>query len=424
MTDQYRSVRAFTQELCRPLQTEDYVIQSMPDASPAKWHLAHTSWFFETFVLKPNKKDWSGVDPHYAYLFNSYYNAAGPQHCRPRRGTISRPTVEQVYEYRRQVDQAIEQLLRDVSPVQWSRIQPILTLGLNHEQQHQELLLSDIKHAFWCNPLRPAYAPTDDLAESVVTSTPAPAAKWVYFPEGIYEIGYNGDGFAYDNESPRHRQFVEAFSLSSRLVTNRQYLAFIEDGGYQHPEHWLSAGWATVQQHHWTAPIYWEQVDGQWQQMTLGGMKPLAMDEPLCHISYFEADAFARWAGHRLPTEAEWEVASPSVPVEGPFADSRRFHPTADGGVDRATALADMFGQLWQWTASPYTAYPGYQPAAGALGEYNGKFMCDQWVLRGGSCATPRSHIRPTYRNFFPADARWQFSGIRLAAASPADRHP
>jgi ergothioneine biosynthesis protein EgtB len=296
-----------------------------------------------------------------------------------------------------------------------------VTLGLNHEQQHQELLVTDLKHAFWCNPLRPAYSAGEShVAGAGATPPPADTARWIHFEAGLRWIGHAGEGFAYDNEGPRHQAFLGPFALGSHLVTNRQYLEFLEDGGYQRPEHWLSSGWTTVQQQQWKAPIYWEKVGDQWHQMTMSGMQPLEMEEPVCHISYFEADAFARWAGHRLPTEAEWETAAQSLPLEGQFAESRRFHPSAAGGVaDSGTASAkpptDFFGQLWQWTASPYVPYPGYRPAIGALGEYNGKFMCDQWVLRGGSCATPRSHLRRSYRNFFPAGARWQFSGIRLA---------
>jgi ergothioneine biosynthesis protein EgtB len=403
----YRDVRRQTEALCEGLAAEDYVVQSMPDVSPTKWHLAHTSWFFETFVLQPHAPGYRPLNAAYAYLFNSYYTQAGERHCRAQRGYLSRPTVAEVYAYRRYVDEHMLDLLRGADPGKQEVLRPLVEIGLHHEQQHQELLVTDIKHVFSVNPLRPVYrerAPEE-------SPTPLPL-EWVAFPEGLYWIGHDGDGFAYDNESPRHRVFLEAFQLASRLVTTGEYLEFMRDGGYERPELWLSAGWATAQENEWTEPFYWERQGGEWQMFTLSGMRGVDPNEPVTHLSYYEADAFARWAGARLPTEAEWEVASTSVPMEGNFVESGRFHPAPPSG---SGALTQMFGDVWEWTRSQYSPYPGYEPAPGALGEYNGKFMCNQFVLRGGSCATPASHIRRSYRNFFPPEACWQLSGVRLA---------
>jgi ergothioneine biosynthesis protein EgtB len=411
--ESYRTVRAFTEALCAPLQTEDYVIQSMPDASPAKWHLAHTSWFFQTFVLQQGLAGFRGADPHYAFLFNSYYNAVGPMHCRAQRGMISRPTVEEVYTYRRQTDDAMLALVAGATEDEWRAVEAVVELGLHHEQQHQELLLTDLKHMFAQNPLRPAYNPS----LPVDAGRPAAVPGWISYDEGLHWIGHEGDGFCFDNERPRHRVFVGRFQLAQRPVTNGEYSAFIEDGGYERPEHWLSLGWMTVREQRWSAPLYWERTgDGRWSEFTLGGVRPLDPAQPVAHVSYFEADAFARWSGARLPDEAEWEVAASHVPVDGNFAERERFHPAAlPLSSSPSSRPAQMYGDVWEWTRSSYAPYPGYAAPAGAIGEYNGKFMCNQYVLRGGSCATSRSHIRPTYRNFFPPDRRWQFSGLRLA---------
>jgi ergothioneine biosynthesis protein EgtB len=387
----YDAVRAHTESLCAPLETEDYVVSSMPDVSPTKWHLAHTSWFFETFVLAERDPTYRSPDARYAYLFNSYYVQAGERHCRAKRGLVTRPTVAEVFAYRAHVDDAMRALLArldDGDPAL-----NLIELGLHHEQQHQELLLMDIEHVFWMNPLRPAYAP---VAAPRGQARVAPPMRWVGVDEGVYEIGHDGAGFAFDNERPRHRVFLDAFALASRLVTNGEWLRFVEDGGYRRPTLWLSAGWATVQERRWEAPLYWERDErapNGWSEFTLGGTHALDLDAPACHVSYYEADAFARWAGHRLPNEAEWEVAA----VDG-------------------RGLTQLYDSAWQWTRSAYAAYPGYRPPSGALGEYNGKWMCDQWVLRGASVATPSGHARRTYRNFFPSDARWQFAGVRLAA--------
>jgi ergothioneine biosynthesis protein EgtB len=378
----------------------------MPDVSPAKWHLAHTSWFFETFVLKPSDPDYRSRHPQYDYLFNSYYNAVGERHCRAQRGLLSRPTVADVYRYRADVDAEMRALFERLEGEALEQIAPVITLGLHHEQQHQELLLTDIKHVFSVNPLHPVYRPDNRGAGS------APPLEWVSFPEGVAWIGHDGAGFAFDNEGPRHRVFLNAFALASRAVTNGEYIAFIEEGGYRRPEWWLSAGWNTVREKGWDAPLYWEKRDDGWWSFTLSGMRPVDPAEPVCHVSYFEADAYAHWAGARLPTEAEWETAARSMPVQGTFADAMPAHPAP---APQGPGLRQMYGDVWEWTRSAYSPYPGYTPDAGALGEYNGKFMCGQYVLRGGSCATSESHIRPTYRNFFPPDARWQFSGLRLA---------
>jgi len=408
--EQYQKVRHFSEQLCEPLVTEDYVIQSMPDVSPTKWHLAHVSWFFETFLLSPALPDYQSLHPQYAYLFNSYYNTLGERHCRPKRGLISRPTVKETYEYRRYVDEHVLDLLEKIDERQLAELAPIMTLGLNHEQQHQELMVTDIKHVLSCNPLSPTYRARTPTGASNITPL-----EWVSFPEGLYWIGHEGSGFAFDNEGPRHRQFVQSFQLASRLVTNGEYLEFMEDGGYDNPLLWLSEGWATVRAEEWQAPLYWEQRDGRWWMMTLSGLREVDKAEPVCHVSYFEADAYARWADARLPTEAEWEVAAQEAPVEGNFVESGLYHPAPLNASTTDGKLAQMYGDVWEWTQSSYAPYPNFRPGPGAIGEYNGKFMCNQYVLRGGSCATSLSHIRSTYRNFFPANAQWQFMGIRLA---------
>jgi len=405
----YQQVRQSTEALCAPLALEDYVIQSMPDCSPTKWHLAHVSWFFETFLLKPSVPDYRPLDARYAYLFNSYYNAAGDKYPRPQRGLISRPTVDDVYRFRKYVDEHVLDLLECASEEQLSAAAPVVTLGLHHEQQHQELIVTDLKHMLSHNPLHPKYV--DGQSQAAVD---VPAITWSDFAEGVYWIGHDGRDFSFDNELMRHRVFIQPFRLASRLVTNAEYLEFMRAGGYERPEFWLSMGWATVVQEGWRSPLYWTDLDGAWRQYTLSGLRAIEPAEPVTHISYFEADAYARGAGARLPTEAEWEVAAVTVPIDGNFVESGLFHPRPLAPGANGHGLRQMFGDVWEWTQSSYSPYPGFRIAPGALGEYNGKFMCNQYVLRGGSCATPRSHIRPTYRNFFPPDARWQFSGLRL----------
>jgi ergothioneine biosynthesis protein EgtB len=409
LLDDYRAVRARTAALAEPLSAEDQMIQSMPDASPTKWHLAHTTWFFEAFVLGPFGAGYRTVDERYAFLFNSYYEGVGPRVERARRGQLSRPSLAEVQGYRRQVDDAMERwLARGVAPEAAATV----VLGLNHEEQHQELLLTDAKHALGQQPLRPAY-----LSRAAVPPRPAGApgsARFRRFEAGVVSVGHTGGGFAFDNEGPRHRHFLEAFAIAERPVTSGEYLAFMRDGGYARPELWLSDGWQRVEREHWRAPLYWEErqagAGGGWHVYTLAGPRAVDPDEAVAHVSYFEADAFARWAGARLPTEQEWEHAASGAPMTGHFADAGRFHPgpAVDGGFE-------IFGDVWQWTASAYLPYPGYRPPAGPIGEYNGKFMSGQMVLRGGSCLTPPGHIRATYRNFFPPDTRWQMSGIRLA---------
>jgi ergothioneine biosynthesis protein EgtB len=412
MSSRYRTIRAATERLAAPLSVEDCAIQSMPDASPVKWHLAHTSWFFETFVLEPNLRGYHPFHPSFRMLFNSYYNSIGEKHPRPRRGLLSRPSLGDVRAYRAHIDVAMGELLDHdtLSP----GMSGLIELGLNHEQQHQELILTDVLHLLSCNPLRPAYAPSPAPADSEGAS--APALKWIEFAEGIVDIGHEGSAFAFDNEAPRHRQYLNPFSLASRAVTNGEYLAFVDDGAYLRPELWLSEGWDWLAANAIDAPLYWQRDGSGWLEFGLHGLRPLQAGAPVCHVSLFEADAYARWAGARLPTEAEWEVAASGRPVEGNFVESgslapRQAHATAD-------VPSQLFGDVWEWTQSDYAAYPGYRPAAGAIGEYNGKFMCNQYVLRGGSCVSPASHLRPTYRNFFPAAARWQFTGIRLARDS------
>jgi ergothioneine biosynthesis protein EgtB len=410
LAEHFTRVRDQTVTLCQPLEDEDYVVQSMPDASPAKWHLAHTSWFFEEFVLQGAVEGYRPYDERFAYLFNSYYNAVGPMHARPNRGLLSRPTVAEVLAYRTHVDEQMRMLLASATPPPAT----VITLGLHHEQQHQELLLTDIKHLFWSNPLRPVYEAREER-----TWRDAPPLSFVAHPGGLLEIGHAGSGFCFDNELPRHTCYLQPFQLANRPVTNAEFLEFVRDGGYTQPLLWLSDGWATVQREQWHRPLYWsESLD---QEFTLSGQRTLNPHAPVCHVSYYEADAFARWAHARLPSEAEWEVAARAAAPElqGNFLEHGDLHPAAPSaasiGVQSGLPLAQMFGDVWEWTRSPYTPYPGFHPTAGALGEYNGKFMVNQLVLRGGSCATPASHIRPSYRNFFAPSARWQFSGLRLA---------
>jgi ergothioneine biosynthesis protein EgtB len=406
--DAYRSVRQRSEELCAPLSPEDYVIQTTPEASPAKWHLAHVSWFFETFLLKEYLARYPEFHPLYRDLFNSYYEQIGKYHPREERGFLSRPGVGEIYRYRAHVDEHMRTLLHSVSENIWPAVQQRLEIGLNHEQQHQELLLTDIKRNFSVNPLRPAYR--SDLPDTPKAS--APAMRWLAFPGGVHEIGHPGGGFAFDNETPRHRTYLNAFRLASRPVTNGEYQAFMEDAGYRRPEFWLSDGWATVKRLDWSSPMYWESIDGEWWQFTLAGPRRLNLDEPVCHVSYYEAEAYAAWAGKRLPTEAEWEIAARGLAVAGNLRDSGYLQPVTASPGD---GLLQLYGDVWEHTASPYQPYPGFRPAAGALGEYNGKFMCSQMVLRGGSCVTPADHVRASYRNFFYPHERWQFQGFRLA---------
>ena len=413
LAQRYLQTRHFTEHLVKPLAMEDFVVQSMSDASPTRWHLAHTTWFFETFVLGRWKRDYRPFSPDYQFLFNSYYNSVGEQFPRARRGLLTRPGVAEVFEYRRAVDQQMSQLLSTLGDDEAVEAMRVVQLGINHEQQHQELILTDVKHALSCNPLWPVYRELAVQAPKSESGTSSQTTEWPAFGDSVVEIGHDGGGFAFDNESPRHRVFLHPYALKPRLVTAGEYLAFVEDGGYSRPELWLSLGWQTVQDQEWTAPLYWVMERDQWHHFTLSGLRPLNPAEPLCHVSYFEADAFARWSGDRLPTEAEWEHAAAGMPLQGSFAESGHYHPRPFSGSSES--LAQMFGEVWQWTSSSYAAYPGYAPPPGALGEYNGKFMCNQYVLRGGSCATPASHIRATYRNFFPPEARWQFSGVRLA---------
>jgi ergothioneine biosynthesis protein EgtB len=407
----FREVRDFSAKLSEGLAPEDCVVQSMPEVSPTKWHLAHTTWFFETFILKKFVAGYHDAVPDYAYLFNSYYNAAGAMHRRDLRGLISRPTVDQTKKYRTSIDADIAELVSSAGEKLFREIEPVLILGIHHEQQHQELLITDVKHVFAQNPLFPVFRPRKIENGNLDLQS----AKFVEFDEATVEIGHDGRGFAYDNEGPRHRALILPFALANRLITNGEYLEFINDNGYSRPEFWLSLGWTTVNEQNWRAPLYWIERDGEWWNFTLSGLRKIGLNEPVTHISYFEADAYANWAGARLPTEFEWERAAAKIDIDGNFVESERFHPTPldESAIEKQPA--QMFGDVWEWTRSSYAPYPGYRAEPGALGEYNGKFMCNQYVLRGGSCATSQTHIRKSYRNFFQPDKRWQFTGIRLA---------
>lgn len=408
LSQKYTEIRDRTMTLAAPLSAEDCSAQSMPDASPVKWHLGHTSWFFENFVLEPYEARFQPFHAAFRMLFNSYYNAIGEKHPRSRRGLLTRPPLSVVQDYRRNIDERMQRLLAQPGN---NALHALTVLGLNHEQQHQELILTDIKHLLSCSPLQPAYA-----AFETKPVLPAVALEWQDFEGGITEIGHAGERFAYDNELPRHRVYLQDYRLASRLVTNGEYLQFVADGGYQNSALWLAEGWdwlnATQRRH----PLYWQEDQGEWKEFTLTGAQPLSLGLPVVHVSYYEADAYARWAGARLPTEAEWEHAVALQKIAGNFSESNHFHPAAaDPGQYQ------FYGDVWEWTQSSYAPYPGYRPAPGAVGEYNGKFMVNQYVLRGGSCATPAAHLRASYRNFFPAPTCWQFSGIRLAQDRDAD---
>lgn len=408
ISEKYTRVRTFTHHIVEPLETEDFVIQAMENTSPTKWHLAHTSWFFETFVLEKYQPDFKSLHPQYAYFFNSYYLQTGVPFSRANRGLLSRPTVKEVFEYRDYVNEQMQAFIQNCDDELWSEASKVVEIGLNHEQQHQELILTDVKYLLAQNPLLPVYRERDIIGKGITE-----ALKWISFEEGLVEIGNKGNEFTYDNELPVHRTFVQYYELADRLITNEEYLEFMNDGGYQKSELWLDEGWSKVSSEEWNAPLYWFKRNDEWFNFTFSGARPINPNEPVTHVSYYEADAFARWKGCRLPTEQEWEHACGDQDIKGNFVDGNNFHPVAIS--ESKEGLKQMYGDTWEWTQSSYNAYPGYEPLPGALGEYNGKFMANQYVLRGGSCATSQSHIRKTYRNFFHADARWQFSGIRLA---------
>lgn len=400
LSDRYRNIREQSLSLIASLQPEDTVIQSMPDVSPTKWHLAHVTWFFERFVLEPFLRDFTRFDDQYHYLFNSYYYSVGQMHARPKRGLLSRPTLAQVLDYRSYVDTAMQQLLQTRTADE--QLIKVITLGLNHEQQHQELLLTDIKHVFSCNPIRPPVSHTLDIA----TTNAVTPYSYDHVDAGIRALGATGNDFAFDNETPHHDALLHEHRIGNRLVTNGEYREFIKDGGYAICELWLSDGWATINERDWRRPLYWDEALEK--EFTLGGEREIDSNAPVCHVSYYEADAFARWAGARLPTEFEWEAAAGQQAVSGNLLESNHWHPVA-------AQETQFFGDVWEWTSSAYAPYPGFKPLDGSLGEYNGKFMCNQMTVRGGSCVTARDHIRSSYRSFFYPDSRWQFLGIRLA---------
>ena len=409
---EYRATRCLTETLCAPLSTEDYVVQTMPDVSPAKWHLGHTTWFFENVILKRFARNYASYNDQYDFLFNSYYEALGPRIPRPERGHLSRPTVAETMAYRQSIDLAMSSLLAEASSEHLTQLLPLVRVGLAHEQQHQELLVTDLKHVFAQNPLRPCFTPAEQRSP-----TPLGGEQYIGFDGGLISVGVDSDEvtFAYDNETPPHLVHIEPYELCERTVTNGEYLAFMLEGGYTTPSLWLADGWDRICQHRWNSPLYWQHSEAEgWMQMTLHGWRCLDPNEPVCHVSYYEADAYARWAQRRLPREQEWEHAAETSATqaeeEARLLNRGALQPQSDRG-----ALTDMLGNVWEWTQSAYLPYPGYRPYQGALAEYNGKFMSNQMVLRGGSCATPAGHIRPTYRNFFQPDKRWQFAGIRLA---------
>lgn len=428
LIDHFQRVRRETESLTDPLTAEDMQLQSMADASPSKWHLAHTSWFFETFILRNTLPGYRVFDHSFHHIFNSYYNSLGQPFSRPQRGLLSRPSIEQIFAYRAHVDRHVGQWLTedDVSAAQAE----LLRLGIHHEQQHQELLLTDIKHAFFQNPAFPAYRDDlDQLADDLDDNTPL---QWLYVPEDHYTLGSDGEtfrseDFSFDNEGPAHQRFQQAFNIASRLITNGEFLEFLQDGGYRDPRLWLADGWSHIQQTTTPgiqqAPLYWREIDGEWFQFTLGGLQPLDLNAPVCHVSFYEADAYASWAGRRLPTEFEWEIAAwlhsnKNAAETANLLENRHFQPLAEHaftGYPSHERHIQLLGNLWQWTSSAYAPYPGYRASSDVVGEYNGKFMCNQMVLRGGSCVTPLSHIRISYRNFFYPHQAWQFTGIRLA---------
>lgn len=416
LSQYFHRIRETTENLCKPLQVEDQVVQPIMDVSPPKWHLGHTTWFFEAMFLDKYIPNYVHFHPEYAFVFNSYYESFGKRINRDLRGNLSRPSVEDTISYRNNINGRMQELIQDIDESKWQEFSNLVVLALNHEQQHQELLITDVKYILAGSPVKPAYLTSRD--DSRVTSESSKEAQFIRFDGGLFSIGHQGDGFCYDNEIPRHKVYVNDFGIQNRLVTNGEFLEFIEDGGYSNFRFWLSDGWELIQTEGWNSPLYWEEKDGEWFEFTLSGLNKLDQQSPVCHVSYYEADAYAQWRQKRLPTEAEWEVASQisgSAESHGNFLDNMILHPTPAAFDPDGTKLQQMFGDVWEWTGSAYLAYPGYRRAEGPLGEYNGKFMINQMVLRGGSCATSRDHIRTTYRNFFQPEKRWQFKGFRLA---------
>ncbi|WP_428409858.1 ergothioneine biosynthesis protein EgtB [Hyphococcus sp.] len=411
IVERFRRVRADSEALAAPLSPEDCLLQSMEAASPVKWNLAHTSWFFETFILTPHAPDYEPFHPDFCYLFNSYYNGVGDRHPRDIRGLVSRPSLEMVYAYRAHVNEALTAFIEKAGEETLAAIAPLLALGFAHEEQHQELLVTDLQHAMSFNPTKPVVYELPADAERKA----APAMRWRRMEGGLCDIGWDGVGFAFDNEGPRHKIYLHPFELANRPVTNAEFIAFIEDGGYETPDHWLSDGWDAVQAEGWDAPLYWRKEEGRWLQYSLFGERDIDLHAPVSHVSHFEAAAYASWAGGRLPTEVEWEAAASLFPTEGRFMKGGVLRPPAAAPQPQGDELLQLFGDVWEWTHSAYLPYPGFKAVEGAVGEYNGKFMSGQMVLRGGSCASPEGHLRVSYRNFFPPDARWQYSGFRLA---------